>query len=45
MERFVPNMTRKEVEAIHWALWQKPAEINRMIREWLERVEKTNSRM
>lgn len=43
MERFIPNLTRKEVEATHWALWQKPGEANEMIREWLERVEKTKS--
>lgn len=43
MERFVPNLTRKEVDASHWVLWQKPAEVNGMVREWLERVEKTKS--
>lgn len=43
MERFVTNLTRKEVEASHWALWQKPGEINGMVREWLERTEKTRS--
>ena len=43
MERFVPHLTRREVEASHWALWQKPGEINGMVGEWLERVEKTRS--
>lgn len=43
MERFVSKLTRKEVEASHWALWQKPVEINGMIKEWLERVDKTKS--
>ena len=43
MERFLPNLTRKEVEASHWALWQKPVEVNGMVREWLERMEKTRS--
>ncbi|KAF6224988.1 hypothetical protein HO133_010183 [Letharia lupina] len=43
MERFVPDLTRKEVEASHWALWQKPVEVNGMVREWLERAEKTKS--
>lgn len=45
MERFVANLTRKEVDAGHWALWQKPVEINGMIREWLERTEKTRSNL
>lgn len=38
MERFVPHLTRREVQAGHWALWQKPGEINAMIGEWLEKV-------
>lgn len=38
MERFVPHLTRREVQAGHWALWQKPGEINAMVGEWLERV-------
>ena len=43
MERFIPHLTRKEVEAGHWALWQKPAEVNGMLGEWLERMETTRS--
>ena len=43
MERFVPNLTRKEVKSSHWALWEKPVEVNGMIREWLGKVEKTKS--
>lgn len=45
MERFVPDLTRKEVEASHWALWQKPVEVNGMVREWLERAEETKSHL
>ncbi len=45
MERFVPNLTKKQVEAAHWALWQKPVEVNGMIREWFEGVERTKSNL
>jgi soluble epoxide hydrolase/lipid-phosphate phosphatase len=36
MEGFIPNMTRGEVEATHWALTQKPDEVNQIVRQWLE---------
>ncbi|KAF7622913.1 hypothetical protein AFLA_010231 [Aspergillus flavus NRRL3357] len=36
MVPFVPNLTVKEVEAGHWALWQKPAEVNTFVTEWLQ---------
>jgi soluble epoxide hydrolase/lipid-phosphate phosphatase len=36
MESFIPNMTRSEVEASHWALTQKPDEVNQIVRQWLE---------
>ncbi|KAE8335523.1 hypothetical protein BDV24DRAFT_155977 [Aspergillus arachidicola] len=36
MVPFVPNLTVKEVEAGHWALWQKPAEVNAFVTEWLQ---------
>ena len=45
MERFVPHLTRREVKAGHWALWQKPVEVNGMIAEWLERVERGKSKL
>jgi len=32
----IPNFTRKEVDAGHWALWERPEEINKMIGDWLE---------
>ncbi|KIV80109.1 hypothetical protein PV11_07631 [Exophiala sideris] len=31
----IPNLTRKEVDAGHWALWQRPEECNQLIGEWL----------
>ncbi|KNG87770.1 hypothetical protein ANOM_004449 [Aspergillus nomiae NRRL 13137] len=36
MVPFVPNLSVKEVEAGHWALWQKPAEVNSFVTEWLQ---------
>ena len=36
MVPFVPNLSVKEVEAGHWALWQKPAEVNAFVTEWLQ---------
>jgi soluble epoxide hydrolase/lipid-phosphate phosphatase len=36
MEQFIPNLTRGEVAATHWALTQKPEEVNEIIRHWVE---------
>lgn len=35
MHKYIPLLTKKQVVASHWALWEKPAEVNGMIREWL----------
>ena len=32
----VKKLTRREVDAGHWCLWEKPKEINEMIKEWLD---------
>ncbi|EXJ89557.1 hypothetical protein A1O3_02624 [Capronia epimyces CBS 606.96] len=32
----IPNLTRREVATSHWALWEQPEEINRLIEEWLQ---------
>ena len=32
----IKKLTRKEVDAGHWCLWEKPEEVNGMIKEWLE---------
>ena len=37
MESLLPNLTRGEVAATHWALTQKPAEVNAILRKWLEK--------
>lgn len=36
MDALMPNLTRGEVPATHWALVQKPEEVNAIIRQWLE---------
>jgi soluble epoxide hydrolase/lipid-phosphate phosphatase len=36
MDALIPNLTRGEVAATHWALTQKPDEVNQCIRQWLE---------
>jgi soluble epoxide hydrolase/lipid-phosphate phosphatase len=36
MEQFIPNMTRGEVAATHWALTQKAEDVNEIIRQWVE---------
>ncbi|KAF2112584.1 Alpha/Beta hydrolase protein [Lophiotrema nucula] len=35
MGKSLPNLTRGEVAATHWALTQKPEEVNAIIRHWL----------
>lgn len=36
MDAFLPRLTRAEVPATHWALTQKPEEVNGIIAQWLE---------
>lgn len=35
MGKWIDSLLRREVEASHWALWEKPEEINRFIGEFL----------
>jgi len=35
MEGFFQNFSRGEVDASHWALWEKPVEVNQYIKEFL----------
>lgn len=34
MENFIPKLTRGEVATSHWAMIQKPDEVNEIIRQW-----------
>ncbi|KAH9823658.1 hypothetical protein Tdes44962_MAKER04620, partial [Teratosphaeria destructans] len=38
MEERIPRLTRAEVDAGHWVLWQRPGEVNELIGAWLEGV-------
>ncbi|KAF2498045.1 epoxide hydrolase [Lophium mytilinum] len=38
MEAYLPNLTRGEVDATHWAPTQKPDEVNAIIGNWLNQV-------
>lgn len=38
MAKHVPNMTMKQVNTAHWALWEKPEEVNGIISTWLKDV-------
>lgn len=38
MQKYLPRLTFAEVEATHWALWQKPEEVNSIIEGWLKEV-------
>jgi pimeloyl-ACP methyl ester carboxylesterase len=38
MNKFVPNLVLKQVEAGHWALWETPSEVNQHVKSWFEDV-------
>lgn len=38
MDKAVPKLTRREVPAGHWALWQTAEQTNGYIQEWFEGV-------
>ncbi|KAJ5159581.1 uncharacterized protein N7482_006585 [Penicillium canariense] len=38
MAKHLPNLTLKQVNASHWALWEKPEEVNTIISTWLKDV-------
>lgn len=38
MEKAIPNLSRGEVPATHWALWHTPQETNAIIERWFEGV-------
>lgn len=35
MGQRIPKLTRREVNAGHWCMWEKPQEVNALIEEWL----------
>jgi pimeloyl-ACP methyl ester carboxylesterase len=38
MEKYLTNLSRGEVNSSHWALTQKPEEVNVVVKSWLEKV-------
>jgi pimeloyl-ACP methyl ester carboxylesterase len=37
MERHFKNLTRGDVVAGHWALWEAPAAVNKILEDWFEK--------
>lgn len=35
MAKHIPNLTLKQVNTSHWALWEKPEEVNGILAAWL----------
>ena len=38
MNEYIPQLTRQEVNASHWALWETPEEVNKFITQWMGEV-------
>lgn len=38
MRESIPKLTMKPVDANHWALWEKPAECNAILEQWLKEI-------
>lgn len=38
MAKHVPNLTLERVDSAHWALWEKPEEVNGILAAWLKDV-------
>ncbi|KAL2011318.1 hypothetical protein VTN00DRAFT_4036 [Thermoascus crustaceus] len=38
MSKVIPKLTVKQVDTSHWALWEKPDEVNKILVRWLEEV-------
>ncbi|KAA8648145.1 hypothetical protein EYZ11_002689 [Aspergillus tanneri] len=44
MTKTIPHLTFKQINTSHWALWERPKEVNEMIAWWLEEVVFTGPR-
>ncbi|KAL4871153.1 hypothetical protein BDV12DRAFT_206959 [Aspergillus spectabilis] len=38
MDKYLPDLTIEKVDASHWALWEKPAEVNNILERWIDAV-------
>ncbi|KAL3431982.1 Alpha/Beta hydrolase protein [Aspergillus tetrazonus] len=45
MGKAIPQLTTKQVNASHWALWEKPAEVNQALEAWFNEVVEGGSRV
>ncbi|EAW14544.1 alpha/beta fold hydrolase [Aspergillus clavatus NRRL 1] len=45
MTKTIPHLTFQQVDTSHWALWERPKEVNEMIAWWLEEVVFSDPRM
>lgn len=34
----LPRLRRREINAGHWVLWERPEEVNQVVKQWLEEV-------
>lgn len=42
--KYIPRLTVKRVKSSHWALWERPADVNQLINEWLQKHSSQSSR-
>ncbi|KAL4742373.1 Alpha/Beta hydrolase protein [Aspergillus similis] len=45
MGKAIPQLTTKQVNASHWLLWEKPAEVNQALEAWFNEVVEGGSRV
>lgn len=45
MSKVIPKLTVEQVDTSHWALWEKPEEVNSIIVRWLEKVALVDGQM
>lgn len=45
MSKVIPKLTVEQVDTSHWALWEKPEEVNKILVRWLEEVVFVNGQL
>lgn len=38
MEKLIPNLSRAAIDTHHFGQWERPAELNDLIKNWAEEV-------
>lgn len=36
MKKNIPNLAIEQVDTAHWVLWEKPEEVNDILKNWLK---------